>query len=343
MPAQIVREVFRRHPAEPKHPVLKAAVVGIHVVDVHRPLRLVLGVSGNVSDLHARGGGFKAVVGADAVGHQDGVPGKLGGEYGRYVRGSPGRQDGGQRRTDTPLAGDEDRDLLRRQAAFLGLGPPLLWRTAESALLPLERLPEIRLVGLDETLQDLRLLPLQCGQETVPPAKGRVAMDAQCVTRVPDGHPMHHAPGVVEEPVGGVEPREGRPRECVERLATAARLALEPPASPFAATSDDLAATAVGAGFHRLDHFGLDQRLLDGLLPSLHRPPDGGQFVRPEGSDAGRQRQEVFACFLCHCRFFVVFMFHTKQRFEKQWVYVASLLFTDTALINSMTTPSKPP
>ena len=110
------------------------------------------------------------------------------------------------------VAGDDDRDLLRRQAPLAGLAAPLARCPRKVAALALEGFQDERLVRLNDPGQALRLVEIESAREPMPPPERGGVGDLAALRGFGDRLAMDQppAPDRASGPGGAIQPTASR-------------------------------------------------------------------------------------------------------------------------------------
>ena len=240
-------------------------MAGVHVVDVHGTLGLVVLVGGDPPDLDAVLVADSSVHGG-SVGHQDGVPRQPRHQGGLDVRrGARGDdlRDGG---LGVPIDGEQHGNLLPRKPPLAGLRAPPLRGAGHVRPLALEGLADEGLIHLDDARQTARVLG-QKRHEAMPPAEGGLSAHAEPLGGLGDAQVLDHAAGVLDVLLGHPQASQRGSRQGVEGRPAAA-LAPEPLLAVLGPVLHDFDTAAVRAALHGLRPLLEHQQALDVALSS---------------------------------------------------------------------------
>ena len=246
-PAQIVVQVFGRHPVESSHPLFQPRMVSVRVLNVVNPgqdpdpLAQVHHPMGHAY-LPSRQGDrtFPSPVRA-----QDRIPSQKGFQH-RFdlpmvVLGK--NRIGGRTR---PVSDHQDGNLFPGEPSFLSPTAPFSGPSREPAPLSLVGSQKPSFVGFDDAAFLSGFQTGGQGPKPVSPQKGRLRVDPAPLGRLPDRFPLAEFLQVKHPPIFVVQSREGRVRQGIEgAMASPAPEAREPGGlSP----RPDLRMVAMGTG-----------------------------------------------------------------------------------------------
>lgn len=166
-------------------PAIRPAGCNRRSRDVQGPLRLVLGVRGNLHQAHVEGLGHLAVC-LGGIGDQHGVGDDPAGQHRSDGRRRTGRNPGRERSLHFALPSHQNGNLVGAEAACPAGRPAFLRRAGQAATLALERFEDVGFVGLHEAGQGPGLLVQRGLEEAVPPLERGGDADAQPLGRHAD-------------------------------------------------------------------------------------------------------------------------------------------------------------
>ena len=257
-PAQIVVQVFGRHPVESSHPLFQPRMVGIRVLDmvdtaqnsdplaqVHRPM--------GHAPLPSR---HSDRAFSSSIRAQDRIPGQKGFQHREGLPVVILREDriGGRAR---PVPDHQDGNLFPGEPPFLSPTAPFSGPSREPAPLSLVGAQKPGFVGFADAAFLSGFQTGGQGPKPVSPQKGRLRVDPAPLGRLPDRFPLAECLQVKHPPILVVQSREGRVRQCIE----GARTSPAPDAREPGGLSprSDLRMVAMGTGrggSHQRGHLG---------------------------------------------------------------------------------------